>query len=134
MNSNSNITGETIDDINDVIRRNDFVNRVLSMIRRDIENDGGTIVNTGGIEMAGDIEMTGGIEMTGYASFVNAGGIDDEFLDTLFTTHVFDVSYEYIEKRYRIDIFDLYEIDEIADMIKAMFINYVNYMNEIEGK
>lgn len=67
------------------------------MIRRDIENDGGTIVNTGGIEMTGDIEMTGGIEMAGYTSFVNAGGIDDEFLDTLFTTHVFDVSYEYIE-------------------------------------
>lgn len=67
MYNNGNITGETIDDINDVIRRNDFVNRVLSMIRRDIENDGGTIVNAGGIE------MTGGIETNGYASFVNAG-------------------------------------------------------------
>ena len=40
MYNNGNITGETIDDINDVIRRNDFVNRVLSMIRRDIENGG----------------------------------------------------------------------------------------------
>ena len=78
--------------------------------------------------------MNGGTAKNGYASFVNAGGIDDEFIDTLFTTHVFDVSYEYIENRYRINIFDLYEIDEIADMIKAMFINYVNYMNEIEGK
>lgn len=52
---------------------------------------GGMIVNTGGIE------MNGGTAKNGYTSFVNAGGIDDEFLDTLFTTHVFDVSYEYIE-------------------------------------
>ena len=80
------------------------------------------------------MNSTGGTANNGYASFVNAGGIDDEFLDTLFTTHVFDVSYGYIENRYRIDIFDLYEINEISDMIKAMFIYYVNYMNDMEGK
>lgn len=52
MNSNSNITGEG----------------------GDIVNTGGMIVNTGGIE------MNGGTAKNGYASFVNAGGIDDEFL------------------------------------------------------
>ena len=66
-----------------------------------------------------------------YREFVENGGIDDEFIDTLFTTHVLDIAREFIENEYEIDIFDLYEIDveSAAQMIEEMFVYYAHHMN-----
>ena len=110
----------TRENISDVIMRNDFVNRALNMILID----------------QGHNSNNRGINDQGYQAFVNAGGIDDEFIDTLFTTHVFDVSREFIENEYEIDIFDLYEndIDSAAQMIEEMFVYYAHSMNNMEGK